>query len=157
MKDNQQGIQASILDRLIDNEPGTNKPVQSYSFTIREIKASVVRELENILNARRNILPPPIEYREINNSVYVYGLRDFTSKDPRNPSVKQLLRNDVEKTIARFERRLKNVSVHVETPEKGERSIKFRITGLLFTDTVTEPVTFDAALDINRGDVVIAK
>jgi type VI secretion system protein ImpF len=71
--------------------------------------------------------------------------------------VKQQLRNDVEKTIARFERRLKNVTVHIEAPDKDKRNIRFRISGLLFTDPITEPVTFDTYFDINRGEYVISK
>lgn len=157
-KQNQQNIQASVLDRLIDNEPDVSyEPVQNRVYSIAQIKASVVRDLENLLNTRRNILSFPVEYRELNSSLFVYGLRDFTSKDPRSPSVKQQLRIDVEKTIARFEPRLKNVTVHTEATDKTERNIRFRITGLLFADPVTEPVSFDTYFDINRGEYVISK
>ncbi len=159
MKPEQQGIiQASVLDRLIDREPGvSHEPVRRRSYTIGQIKASVVRDLENLLNTRRNILPPPVEYREVNNSLFVYGLSDFTAKNPRSPSVKQQLRSDIEKTISRFESRLKNVTVHIETADKNERNIRFRISGMLFADPVTEPVTFDTYFDINRGQYVISK
>ncbi len=158
MKPDQQGIQASVLDRLIDNEPGvSNEPVRQRSYTIAQIKASVVRDLENLLNTRRSILPVPAEYREVNNSLFVYGLGDFTAKNPRNPSVKQQLRSDIEKTISRFERRLKNVTVRIEAEDKNERNIRFRINGMLVADPVTEPVTFDTYFDINRGQYFISK
>ena len=158
MKQDRQGIQASVLDRLIDREPEvSHEPVRNRLLSIRQIKASVVRDMENLLNTRRNIFPIPTEHSELNKSLLVYGLRDFTSKDPRNQSVKQQLRNDVEKTIARFERRLKNVTVHIEVSDRNERTIRFRITGLLVADPVTEPVSFDTYFDINRGEYVIAK
>ncbi|NOZ70009.1 MAG: type VI secretion system baseplate subunit TssE [Deferribacteres bacterium] len=158
MNPDQQGIQASVLDRLIDNEPGvSHEPVRQRSYTIGQIKAAVVRDLENLLNTRRSILPVPPEYREVGNSLFVYGLRDFTAKNPRNPSVKQQLRGDIEKTISRFERRLKNVTVRIEAEDKNERNIRFRISGMLVADPVTEPVTFDTYFDINRGQYFISK
>jgi len=158
MKQDQHHIQASVLDRLIDNEPGVSQePAQHRVYSIGQIKASVVRDLENLLNTRRNIRPIPSEYRGVNSSLFVYGLQDFTSKDPRSPSVKQQLRNDVEKTIARFERRLKNVTVHIESDDSSDRKIRFRITGVLFVDPITEPVTFDTYFDMNRGEYVISK
>ncbi len=157
MKPDRQGIQASVLDRLIDNEPGAaHEPVRQRSYTIGRVKAAVVRDLENLLNTRRSILPVPAECREVGNSLFVYGLRDFTAGNPRNPSVKQQLRSDIEKTISRFERRLKNVTVRIEAGDRNERNIRFRISGMLVADPVTEPVTFDTYFDITRGQYFIS-
>jgi len=50
MKENQQNIQASLLDRLIDNEPGTShEPVQYSLTTFRQVKRGVGIDLENLL------------------------------------------------------------------------------------------------------------
>jgi len=153
-----QDIHASILDRLIDDQPGISRePVRHSVLSINQIKASVIRDLENLLNARRQITPVPAEYREVSNSLFVYGLRDFTSEDPRSPSIKQQLRNDVEKTISRFDSRLRNVIVRLEASAQNERNVRFRISGLLVVDPVTEPVTFDTFFDINRGEYVISR
>ena len=153
-----QDIHASILDRLIDEQPGISRePVRHRVLSINQIKASVIRDLENLLNARRQITPVPAEYREVSNSLFVYGLRDFTSEDPRSPSIKQQLRNDVEKTISRFDSRLRNVIVRLEASAQNERNVRFRISGLLVVDPVTEPVTFDTFFDINRGEYVISR
>jgi len=90
LKENHQNLQASILDRLVDHEPGvSHEPVQYRLLSIGQIKASVIRDLENLLNARRQILPPPVAYREVNNSLFVYGLRDFTSQNPKSVPVRQ--------------------------------------------------------------------
>jgi len=111
MNQNQQNIRTSILDRLIDLEPGvSHEPVQQRTFDLRQIKAAVVRDLENLLNTRRHIFAPPAALTEVNSSLLVYGLGDFTSQNPRSPSVKQQLRQDIEKTLSRFEPRLRNVS-----------------------------------------------
>ena len=158
MNENQQNIQASILDRLIDLEPGVSRePVQSRLLTIGRAKASVVRDLENLLNTKRSVLAPPAAYREVNNSVFVYGLQDFTSQNPRSPMVRQQLRQQIEKIISRFEPRLKNVKVNLEMAAQNERNLRFRITALLVADPVTEPVTFDTYFDVSRGEYVISK
>ena len=158
MIQNRQNVQASILDRLVDNEPGvSHEPVQYRLLSIREIKASVIRDLENLLNTRRQILSPPAGCREVNNSVFVYGLGDFTAQNPKSVPVRQHLRHEIEKTISRFEPRLRNVTVHLETPTENERNLRFRINGLLFVEPVAEPVTFDTYFDVNRGQYVISK
>jgi len=155
---NQQNIQASILDRLIDNEPGVSRePVQYRLSNFAQAKASVIRDLEKLLNTKCSIYYPPPAYRELNNSLFVYGLRDFTSQNPKSQPVRQQLRQDIEKTIARFEPRLKNVTVRIETNAQSERNLRLRITGLLVLDPITEPVTFDTFFDINRGEYSIQK
>jgi len=158
MNENRQNIQASILDRLIDLEPGVSRePVQYRLLTIGRAKASVVRDLENLLNTKRSVLAPPAAYREVNNSVFVYGLQDFTSQKPRSPMVRQQLRQQIERIISRFEPRLKNVKVNLEMAAQNERNLRFRITALLVVDPVTEPVTFDTYFDVSRGEYVISR
>lgn len=153
-----QNSRATILDRLVDMEPGVSRePVQHRLFDITRIKAMVVRDLENLLNTRRQILPVPASYKEVNNSVFMYGVGDFTSENPRSPSVRRRLRQDIEKTISRFEPRLKNVTVRLEEDVEAGRNLRFRISGLLVVEPETEPVTFDTYFDTNRGEYVIQK
>ena len=158
MKTNQQNLKASILDRLVDDEPGiSHESVQNRLVSIGQIKASVIRDLENLLNTKRQIMLPPVAYKEVNNSLFVYGLGDFTSQNPASPWVRQQLRLDIEKTVARFEPRLQNVTVHVETVTRKDRSLRFRITALLVVEPVTEPVSFDTYFDLSRREYVISK
>ena len=157
MRESRENLRACILDRLVDLEPGvSHEPVHSGFRSIGQIKASLVRDLENLLNTKRQILVPPSGFREVNNSVFVYGLRDFTSQNPGSPFVKQKLRLDVEKTISRFEPRLRNVTVQVETPTRKDHRLRFRIIGLLVVDPVREAVSFDTYFDVDRGEYVIS-
>ena len=158
MKQNDPNLQISVLDRLVDHEPGvSHEPVQYRLLGIRQIKALVIRDLENLLNARRQISPVPVSYKEVHKSVFMYGLGDFTSENPKSPSVRQRLRQDIEKTLARFEPRLRNVAVHLEEDKEKGRNLRFRITGLLIVEPETEPVSFDTVFDTNRGEYVIQK
>lgn len=151
-------LQTSLLDRLMDREPGvSHEPVQSRYATISQIRDSVIRDLENLLNTRRNIIEAPEAYEQVNTSVYTYGLRDFTSLSPRSPSVRLQIRQEIERTIALFEPRLRSVSIRIDGAETIDRSLRFRISALLVADPVTEPITFDTYLDINRGEFVVVK
>ena len=158
MNRDHQILQTSILDRLIDEEPGLSRePVQHRTFTIGQVKAAVTRDLENLLNTRRNIQVPPATFEELNNSLFVYGVRDYTAQNPRSPAAKQQLRLDIEQTLRRFEPRLRNVTVQMESATASERNLRFRISAVLVADPVTEPVTFDTFFDANRGEYMIAK
>jgi type VI secretion system protein ImpF len=158
MNETRGNSQASILDRLIDLDPDVSKePVQLRLRDPREAKASVVRDLENLLNTRRHILTPPPGYTEVNSSLFTFGLPDFTSQNPKNITVRQQLRQEIERTIARFEPRLRNVSVHVEAAGDNDRSLRFRINGLLMLEPEAEPVTFDTYFDVNRSQYVFVR
>lgn len=151
-------LQESLLDRLIDHEPGvSHEPVQNRSATITQICDSVVRDLENLLNTRRCIFDVPESFVQVNASVVTYGLKDFMSYNPRSPSVRLQIRQEIERIIALFEPRLRNVSIRIDAAETIDRSLRFRIHALLVADPLTEPITFDTYLDINRGEFVIAR
>lgn len=147
---------SSILDRLIDYEPGvTREPVQNQLVDYRQLMASVRRDLENLLNTKNFVSQRAREYKELPDSLFSYGLSDFTSQNPRSPSVRNQLRQDVEEAVARFEPRIKNVVVVNEDNAPGERVLGFRITGLLMVDPMPEPITFDTRFDVNKGEYTI--
>ncbi len=152
-------MQASILDRLIDREPNVAREPVRDGFSTGQIIEAVARDLENLLNTRRNILVPPASYHEVNNSLFAYGLPDFTSKNQGNVSVRSQLRLEIEKTIARYEPRLRNITVHLDSPADGGggRKLKFRISGVLVVDPISEPVFFDTNYDLNRSNYSITK
>ncbi len=151
-------IQESILDRLVDHEPDvSHEPAQFRRISVDTIKASIVRDLERLLNTRRQLMPGLSEYREICNSQTTYGLKDFTAENPKSPVVRQQLRKDIENAIAIFEPRLNKVSVRFEISEsKTDSNLKFKISGLIVLENESEPVTFDSFLDVNRGEYFIS-
>ncbi len=150
-------IQASILDRLLDDDPGNSREsVQHSAGEFRQIMTSVRRDLENLLNTRRFIFPLPSAYSELGNSLLVYGLPDFSNRNPAQLGIMDLLRLEMAKTIARFEPRLKNVNISVDSDD-SRRGLRFRISAILVVDPISEPVVFDTSFDVNRGSYAIAK
>jgi type VI secretion system protein ImpF len=149
-------VQASILDRLLDDEPGNaQESVQYHAVDFRQIMASVRRDLENLLNTRRFIFTPPASFHEVGNSLFVYGLPDFSSRNPTHVSVMDQLRVEIIKTVTRFEPRLKNVNVMVDSP-KNQRNLRFRISAVLVVDPISEHVLFDTSFDLNRSSYSIS-
>jgi type VI secretion system protein ImpF len=148
-------ILPTVLDRLIDNDPDNiQEPSQDKFISIRQIKAYVIRDLENMLNTRRHIFDAPAGFKEVESSLFAYGLTDFTSQNPGNISIRKAIKQDIEKTISRFEPRLRNVNVVVEAESKAN-SLRFRINALLVAEPETEPVSFDTFFDINRGEYTV--
>ena len=157
MARDRQKLTASILDRLIDLEPQVpHEPAQYRLSSIGQIKTSVIRDLENLLNTRRNILQPAAAYREVNSSLFAYGLSDFSAENPKSPAIRQKLRVELERAISRFEPRLRNVTVRVEIQGESKRSLRFRISALLVIDPVSEPISFDTYFDVNRSEYRIS-
>lgn len=151
-------LKPSLLDRLMDDEPGvSHEPVHHRLASLAQIKGAVIRDLENLMNTRRSILVPAESHQEVSSSVFVYGLRDYTAQSPKSPTARQHLRLDVERAISLFEPRLRNVTVRLDSPDPSERNLRFRISALLVADPVTEPVAFDTYFDANRGEYFITK
>ena len=156
--DHKIGIVPSILDRLLDAEPGNSRePLTNHFQNLRELEAAVARDLELLLNTKRETLEElPTEFTEVNRSLVTYGLPDFTgfsldSIDDRN----RILRT-VEQVIANFEPRLQNVHVAIEPPRQHDRGLRFRIEALLRVDPAPQPVTFDAVLRLITKDYQIS-
>lgn len=157
MSETRRNAQASILDRLIDLEPEVSQePVQFRLQDLRQVKASVVRDLENLLNTKRPVEDPPDAFRNLRDSLLVYGLKDFTAHNPKALAVRHQLRLEIERTISRFEPRLRNVAVQLETDGEKERSLRFRISAVLIVEPLAEPVTFDTVLDVNKAQFKVA-
>ncbi len=151
-----QKLVVSILDRLIDQGPAASSPPQSEpSRDLAQIKASVKRDLEWLLNSRQPLLDTPGDLRHIRRSLLTFGLPDFTVASLSSTKDQDVLRRAIEETVRRFEPRLDNVTVRLEASREFERSLRFRIDGMLQIEPQPEPVTFDSVLQLNTRDFVV--
>jgi type VI secretion system protein ImpF len=83
--DNQTNLVSSILDRLLDDQPEEKRyePLHSRFQNLRQLKQAVARDLEALLNTRREALEEvPPEFAEVRRSLLNYGLPDFASFNP---------------------------------------------------------------------------
>ncbi|RPI76940.1 MAG: type VI secretion system baseplate subunit TssE [Desulfobacteraceae bacterium] len=152
----QEYVRLSLLDRLIDEDPlSSYEPVQLRAGDLGKIKATVIRDLENLLNTRLNPFLDVEGCAPAGRSFYQYGFKDFSCQSSANPVVKNSLCRELEKTILLFEPRLKNVNAQVKDIENGKHNLQFMISALLVIEPLTEPVMFDTYFDPNHGEYVI--
>lgn len=149
-------VRLSILDRLAGGEAGGIGNRSAFDESVAELKHSLLRDLEWLLNTRQVIDRAPDELKELQRSVYNFGLRDITSKSSDSVAVRRELIRQMEECIQTFEPRLTSVRV---TPIGGDdsstRRIHFVIEGLLRMEPNPERVAFDTVLDIASGKIEI--
>lgn len=148
-------VTPSLIDRLIDREPElAADPYITRAQSVRHIKTAVRRDLEWLLNTRRNPFAAGESLPELAQSLYNYGLPDFSSLSIHSSRDRSQLAAQLERTLQIFEPRLKNVRVNfVETPQ-GERSriLHFQIEGMLQMDPAPERIAFDTTLQLSSGE-----
>lgn len=148
-----QPLLISLIDRLIDTEP--DKSVETPKARVqvlRELKQSVRRDLENLLNTRRRCVGWPLQLNELDQSLVNYGIPDFTGLHLGTSRLRDDFCRAIEQTIRRFEPRFKTVRVELlSNAEPEDQTLRFRIDALLYADPAPEPVIFDSALEPNTG------
>lgn len=151
-------LNPSILDRLIDRQPQhAAEPVQDRFATAATVTESVLRDLENLFNARRRIRTISRTNRQAASSLLCYGTGDFICRNPRSYAVQGQIRSEIERLVQLFEPRLKNVTVRLDPAAARERSLHFRIDAVLLGEPASTPITFDTCFDINSGTYSITK
>jgi type VI secretion system protein ImpF len=148
-KDEKRPLASSILDRLMDEEPGNRKEQpRSVGQQLRELKSGLRRDLESLLNTRWRCRVWPPELDQLDVSLVNYGIPDFTGVNMSVPAERENLRIVIQRAIARFEPRLKNVVVTVmPNADPFDRVLRFRINGIMRAEPAPEPVTFDSELE----------
>jgi type VI secretion system protein ImpF len=143
----------SVLDRLIDFEPDINREApKSRSQVLREIKLSVRRDLENLLNTRTRCVPWPPGLTELKKSLVNYGVPDVTGANLGSPRDREDFCRNLEEVIRRHENRFRSISVVLlDNAEPLDRTLRFRIDALLEVDPAPEPVVFDSNLKLVNG------
>lgn len=145
-------VRPSVLDRLIDEDPKSNVEAPlSRSQSVRIFKAALRRDLEWLLNARRNITAVPEDCEELARSVFTFGLPDITSMSKDSRESFERLARLIQSAIDVFEPRLTGVTVDLrEGDSKVLRDVHFVIDGILRLDPMPERVMFDTRQD-ERG------
>lgn len=154
--DNELQVTTSVLDRLLDYEPEVSRePPSSRSKSLRQLKQSVRRDLEWLLNTRQSTFGLTTELKETNNSIATYGLPDFTHLSIDSAGDQKFIKREIEETVRRFEQRLESVIVTIEPVSSVERILRFRIDARLKIDPAPEPITFDTVLQLGSGQYVV--
>jgi len=147
--DKKKKLRPSILDRLFDNETHnkTERDPDRHQL-LRELRNSIRRDLEFLLNTRFYISEPPDDFPELNKSLLNYGLPDLASVNIIDIEKRDEFAKKLEQTLNYFEPRFKSVKVSfMENFNKNDRTLRFRIDAVIYADPLPEIVVFDSILE----------
>lgn len=147
---------ASILDRLMDDEPGARPERPPFRVQNKaQYARSIVRDLEFLFNTRttkRFDVGPVAGPR----TVLDYGVDDFTHLSPANYEDRDRIAKSFRHAIQAYEPRLRINDVIVEEIADKHRSLLLRFDALLLGGGVSEPVSFGLVVDQSEGTVKLS-
>ncbi|MEI8372978.1 MAG: type VI secretion system baseplate subunit TssE [Planctomycetota bacterium] len=146
-------LMPSILDRLLGQEAPKNEEIErNPTQLLRNLKASLLRDLENLLNTRCRCGSFPPEFSELQTSLVNYGIPDFTGTTAGSIVGRQDFLAMVRSAVERFEPRLQRVNVSLlNDKDPLDRVLRFRIEGVLVTNYDDEPVMFVSTMEPSSG------
>ena len=142
-------LRASILDRLLDDEPQSSIDADTNKYhKLKNLRNSVRRDLENLLNTRHRIMEPDEELSQLELSLLNYGLPDLATVNMSDLDKKQQFIENFESILKDYEPRFKSVTVSLQdNTDKLDRTVRFRIDATLYADPYPEVIVFDSVLE----------
>ena len=147
--DKKKKLRPSILDRLFDDEPDNQTEVDlGLHQKLKQLRRSVRRDLESLMNTRFRVMEPGEEYIELDKSLLNYGLPDLATINITDLEKRKEFTSKMEKILKEFEPRFKDVNVsYLDNKDNTDRTLRFRIDATLYADPSPEVVVFDSILE----------
>jgi type VI secretion system protein ImpF len=150
LRDGRVPVITSVFDRL--TAPAASGAIGSVQHgTLASLRNAVLRDLEHLLNTRREAELIPADYRESAASLLNYGLPDITMYSLKSAAEQHRLRRSMEAALRLFEPRLSNISVVVEGWHDARPVLRFRVEADLNVEPAPEPVAFDTEYSLESG------
>lgn len=139
----------SILDCLIDEDPAAlNDARKSELQSIIEIRATICRDLENLLNTPRRFLLLPSQLSNLIPSVVDYGMPNFSDKDMSLSNGGEDFLNKLKLIITHYEPRLQGTELYMRDQSSAEEGVfNFYIKGLILIPSKVEPALFSSTFN----------
>ena len=147
-------LRPTVLDRLIAKDSDSSFK----GVTVRELKASVARDLEWLLNTRCWSPWETAHLEEVSDSLLAFGLPDLSTYSWAEEGNRKSVAGLIKDCIRRFEKRLDPNSLlcTVQAPrDSADFELRVRIEARIDVDPINEPVVFDSGLDIAAGSLTI--
>jgi type VI secretion system protein ImpF len=139
------GFVPGLLDRLMGESQSGGSGV--HRMSIEQLKDSVARDLEALLNTRLAIPPARFgEYPRVRASILNYGLADFAGMCLTSSEDRAAICASLKVAIETHEPRLTEVSASLEAEGGAVNRLNFVISARLVADPGAEPVNFNAVL-----------
>ena len=158
------GYTPGLFDRLLGPGQGQGPAGRgpgngaAQRLSIEELKDTVARDLESLLNTRSSITEDTLKpYPECSRSMVTYGMGDFADRCLSSPTDRAFICASIEKTISCHEPRLRNVRANLDLRDDSVNRLNFSITAVLVASVSQEPVNFDAVLTPSTLQYSISK
>lgn len=147
--DKKKKLRASIVDRLMDNDPAKSMETDVDQHQhLKQLRHSVRRDLINLLNTRFRMIEPDNSYLEIKKSMLNYGLPDLATVNISDKVKRKEFILQLESLLIEFEPRFKSIKInYMENSDSLDRTLRFRIDATLYADPSPEVVVFDSVLE----------
>ncbi|AKJ28555.1 type VI secretion system baseplate subunit TssE [Caldimonas brevitalea] len=137
----------SLIEKLLDDEPDVASEYAVVQMSIEQMKDSVARDVEALLNTRCGLGADVLQdYAHAKSSILSFGMIDFAGLSLASPRDRELICESIETAIRAHEPRLRDARVSLELQEASLHKLHFSIQALLVVDLAREPVSFDALL-----------
>lgn len=160
----------SLIDRLSADEPDfydssdvdaggklrRNANKAKSREAVRRYEDSVRRDLEWLFNSRRVKDDRLERYPQLRSSIFCYGIPDLNSEDPTRTRDKDELLHNMEDAVARFDRRLRDLTIEFGSAVLGSHLLHFQIAGVVMMDPVPAEVAFQSSLDPTNGECKVS-
>jgi type VI secretion system protein ImpF len=147
--DKNKKLRPSILDRLLDDEPYNQAETDPGQHQlVKQLRNSVRRDLESLLNTRYHVIKPPEDLREVDKSLLNYGLPDLATINISDAKKRAEFTARLQKTLVEYEPRFKSVKVsYIDNKDETDRTLRFRIDAVIYADPLPQVVVFDSVLE----------
>ncbi|MBL7998524.1 MAG: type VI secretion system baseplate subunit TssE [Candidatus Kapabacteria bacterium] len=141
---------APLFERLLMTGTYPNDIVDLGTISVNDVKQSVARNLEFLLNTR---IDPKDDIST--HTVVNYGIPDFSAISSNNASDLRMLSIKIQRAITAFEPRLHSVRVDVIKADAKdlEQSIQIQLQALLHVEPIDENVKFFLVIQNKYGRV----
>lgn len=146
-----------LWDNLVDEEPEKkSEPVAQRALGPRRYREAVARDIQRLLNSASPFSESELsDLPHVSNSIYNYGMRNFTGNQMSSMSRNEIIEN-IRRTLSRFEPRLIMETLEVHTTYNRDASkrinlLSFEISGRIWAVPFPEDLYLYTELDLETG------
>ena len=156
----QERLQPSLLDRLMDDEPAITQESRSQRvLSIKQLREGVIRDLVWLLNTGNLEEVQDIsKYNQISNSVINFGTSSLTGSTKSNLNVNRV-EAIIRQAIIDFEPRInaETVKVHVivDKEKMSDNAVQFEIEGELWAHPIPLQLYMKTEIDLESSDISV--
>ena len=153
-------LQPSLIDRLTDDEPGSNVESRSLRImSVNRLKKSVLRDLAWLFNCGCLAVTEDLSaYPEVATSVLNYGVEDVAGLSVSSTDIAALQRR-IKQSIQNFEPRIiaetLRVTVEADREEMSSRALTFTIEGQLWAQPLPISLYVSTEMDLETGSTSV--